>query len=325
MATDINEKSTAAPIDYEAKATVFNIQTYSIHDGPGIRTTVFVKGCPLRCLWCANPESNLTKPQLMTYSSKCTGCGTCLKACPKGAISIGPYKSGDTTKYIAFTDREKCVDCGACVKVCPNEAREIAGREMTVREVIDKVRKDKLFYDGSGGGMTVSGGEPLAHPDFVANLMAAAHAEGISTCIETSSFGSRAAVDKIYPHVDLALLDVKHMDNTLHEKYTGVPNTYILENIRHIAKDLKVPVIIRVPLLPGYNDDPKNLIATAKFAQSLGDCVLVNLLPAHKLGESKNESLGQENKCVITVPSDEYMESLKRLIEEAGSPCKVGG
>ena len=312
-------------VNYDVTCPVFNIQTYSIHDGPGIRTTVFVKGCPLRCLWCANPESNLAKPQLMTYSSKCTGCGQCLPKCPKGAISIGPYGEGESLKYIAITDRTKCVDCGACVKVCPAEAREIAGKTMTVREVIDKVKKDKLFYDGSGGGMTVSGGEPLSHPDFVANLMAAAHAEGITTCIETSSFGSREAVDKIYPHVDLALLDVKHMDNTTHEKLTGVPNTYILENIRHIALDLKVPVIIRVPTMPGYNDSPENIIATAKFAQTLGDNVLVNLLPAPKLGESKNESLGVANKCTITVPTDEYMQSLKKLVEEAGSPCKIGG
>ncbi|MBQ1890780.1 MAG: 4Fe-4S binding protein, partial [Firmicutes bacterium] len=120
-------------INYDAKATVFNIQTYSIHDGPGIRTTVFMKGCPLRCLWCANPESNQTYPQLMTYSSKCTGCGTCIPKCPKGAITIGPYKSGSVEKYIAYTDREKCVNCGACVSVCPAEAREIAGKTMTVR------------------------------------------------------------------------------------------------------------------------------------------------------------------------------------------------
>ncbi|MBO4862173.1 MAG: glycyl-radical enzyme activating protein [Firmicutes bacterium] len=312
-------------VNYDATATVFNIQTYSIHDGPGIRTTVFLKGCPLRCLWCANPESNEAKPQLMTYSSKCTGCGTCVKVCPKGAISIGPYKSGSMEKYIAWTDREKCVNCGACTKVCPAEAREIAGKRMTVREVIEKVKKDKLFYDGSGGGMTVSGGEPLMQPEFTANLMAAAHEAGIHTAIETSSFASKAAVDLVYTHVDLGLLDIKHMDNVTHEKLTGVPNTYILENIRHIAVDLKVPVIIRVATIPGYNDSPENLIATAKFAQTLGDNVLVNLLPAHKLGESKNESLGRENRCEINVPTDEYMESLKRLVEEAGSPCKVGG
>ena len=312
-------------VNYDATGTVFNIQTYSIHDGPGIRTTVFVKGCPLRCLWCANPESNLSKPQLMTYSSKCTGCGLCVPKCPNGAISIGPYQSGSTTKYIAITDRTKCTDCGACIAACPSEAREIAGKTMTVREVIDKVKKDKLFYDGSGGGMTISGGEPLMHPEFTSNLFAAAHAEGIHTAIETSSFASKNAVDMVYQHVDLGLLDIKHMDNTQHEKLTGVPNTYILENIKHIAVDLKVPVIIRVACIPGYNDSPENILATTKFAQTLGKDVLVNLLPAHRLGESKNESLGQENKCEIIVPSDEHMQDLKKLVEDAGSPCKIGG
>lgn len=312
-------------VNYDIEAPVFNIQTYCIHDGPGIRTTVFVKGCPLRCLWCANPESNLAKPQLMTYSSKCTGCGKCMEVCPNKAITIGPYGEGENAKYIAYTDREKCATCGKCVEVCPNEAREIAGKNMTVRECIDKIKKDKLFYEGSGGGMTISGGEALAHPDFSANLFAAAHAEGIHTCIESSSFAKREVIDKVFAHVDLALLDVKHMDNALHEKYTGVPNTYILENIRHIHNDLKVPVILRVPTIPGYNDDANNIIATAKFAKELGPEVMVNLLPAHKLGDSKNESLGQENKCEIIVPTDEHMQQLKALVEQVGQPCKIGG
>lgn len=315
----------AFEINYDVEATVFNIQTYCIHDGPGIRTTVFVKGCPLRCLWCANPESNLAKPQLMTYSSKCTGCGKCTEICPKGAIKIGPYGEGERMKYIAFTDREKCVDCGKCVGVCPAEAREIAGEKMSVRKAIDKVKKDKLFYDGSGGGMTISGGEALVYPEFTANLFAAAHAEEISTCIETSSFATKDVVDQVFAHVDLALLDVKHMDNAKHVEYTGVPNVHILENIRHIHNDLKVPVILRVPTIPGYNDSPENIIATAKFAKELGPDVMVNLLPAHKLGESKNESLGVENKCKIVVPTDEHMQNLKALVEEIGQPCKIGG
>ena len=315
----------AFDVNYDIEAPVFNIQTYCIHDGPGIRTTVFVKGCPLRCLWCANPESNLAKPQLLTYSSKCTGCGQCIPTCPNEAISIGPYGTGEDVKYIAYTDRTKCKDCGKCVAACPNEAREIAGKNMTVRECIDKVKRDKIFYDGSGGGMTMSGGEILAHPHFTANLLAAAHAEGIHTCVETSSFASKEVIDEVFQHVDLGLLDVKHMDNTLHEKYTGVPNTYILENIRHVVKDLGVKVILRVPTIPGYNDSEENIIATAKFAKELGPDVMVNLLPAHKLGESKNESLGVENKCTIVVPTDEHMQKLKALVEEVGQPCKIGG
>ena len=315
----------ALEIDYDVQATVFNIQTYCIHDGPGIRTTVFIKGCPLRCLWCSNPESNLLKPQLMTYSSKCTGCGQCVDLCPNKAISIGPYGEGEKQKMIAITDRSLCVDCGKCVSVCPNEAREIAGKIMSVREVIDKVKKDKLFYDGSGGGMTLSGGEALSQPHFTANLLKAAHAEGIHTCIETSSFASREVIDEVFPHIDLGLLDVKCMDNILHEKFTGVPNVHILENIRHIYKDLHVPVIIRVPTIPGYNDSPENIIATAKFAKELGPDVMVNLLPAHRLGKSKNESLGVEDKIEIIIPSDEQMNSLKALVEEIGQPCKIGG
>ena len=308
-------------IDYEVTAPVFNIQSYSIHDGPGIRTTVFVKGCPLRCIWCANPESNAAYPELMTYSSKCTGCGSCVPACPKGAISIQPHED----KYIAITDRTKCVNCGACVSVCPNDAREIAGKEMTVREVIDKVKGDKLFFDGSGGGMTISGGEALAHPKFSANLFAAAHAEGIHTAIESCSFAAREVVDLVLPHVDLALLDVKHMDSAAHEKLVGVPNESILENIRHIHDDLHVPVILRMPTIPGCNDSIENLHAVGRFAASLGPDVSVNLLPFHKLGESKNESLGHPRSLGIEPPSDADMEAFKEIVASHGVQVKIGG
>lgn len=308
-------------IDYDRRAAVFNIQTYCIHDGPGIRTTVFVKGCPLRCLWCANPESNAAQPELMVYSSKCTGCGRCISACPRGAVSM----IGHEGKHISFTDRSSCTDCGACAAVCPNGAREMAGELMTVREAIDRVKRDKLFFDASGGGMTISGGEALAHADFSANLFAAAHAEGIHTAIETSSYASRETIDKVFAHVDLGLLDIKHMDSEKHRKYTGVPNELILDNIRHIHNDLHIPVALRIPVIPGCNDDDENIKAVGMFAAALGSGVKVNLLPYHKLGDSKSESLGRPRELGIEVPGSTHMEHLKELIESCGVEAKIGG
>lgn len=308
-------------INYAAAAPVFNIQSYCIHDGPGIRTTVFVKGCPLRCLWCANPESNAAYPELMTYASKCTGCGRCIGACREGAITIKEREG----KYIACTDRAKCVNCGSCVSTCYNSAREIAGKRMSVGEVIETVKKDKLFYDGSGGGMTISGGEALAHPDFSANLFAAARAARIHTAIESSCFAPREVVDRVFAHVELGLLDIKHMDSARHRELTGVPNDLILENIRHIHNDLHVPVILRLPTIPGYNDSPENIRAAAAFAASLGPDVSVNLLPYHRLGDSKSESLGHPRELGIEVPPAEHMEELKALVESLGVTARIGG
>ena len=310
-------------VNYELTAPIFNIQSFCIHDGPGIRSTVFVKGCPLRCLWCANPESNSSKPELMTYASKCTGCGRCVAACARGAIAIGP--SADGKKMIAITDRSRCINCGQCVIACRNDARELAGKLMTVREVMDQVAGDKLFYDDSGGGMTISGGEALAHADFSAHLFAAAHEQGISTAIESCSYAKRETVDFVYPHVDIALLDVKHMDSETHRKLVGVPNELILENIRHIHNDLRVPVIIRVPTIPGYNDSEENIRRTAQFAHSLGEDVSLNLLPFHKLGESKNESLGHPFSLGIEAPSAEHMQKLLAVVEDCGVKAQIGG
>jgi len=306
----------------ELTAPVFNVQTYSIHDGPGIRVTVFLKGCPLRCLWCANPESNLATPQLMTYVSKCTGCGTCTKVCPKNAITVGLKND----KYVAITDRELCVNCGACVSVCPVEAREIAGKEMTVDEVLKQVLRDKLFIDASGGGITVSGGECLMHPDFTEALLMASHEAGLHTAVESCVFASREVVDQVFAHVDLGLLDIKHMDPKKHREYTGVPNWVILDNIKHISCDLKVPLMISIPTIPGYNDDEENITATAKFvAEELSDDVAVRLLPYHRLGESKNESLGKDMDLSIEIPSDEHMQHLKGIVESFELKAQIGG
>lgn len=306
----------------ELSAPIFNIQTYSIHDGPGIRVTVFEKGCPLRCKWCANPESNSPEPQLMTYLAKCTACGRCIKYCPQGAISIGE-KGG---RPYAKTDREKCTSCGGCIEICPNEAREIAGENMTVREVLKKVSRDKLFMDASGGGMTISGGECLMHPDFTEALLYAAREAGIHTAVESCSFASKSVIEKVHRYVDLALLDIKHMDSKEHERLVGVPNEVILDNIKYIYHTLKKKVVIRVPTIPGCNDSDDNIRATAEFVKNeLGGDVSVHLLPYHRLGESKNESLGREMDLTIDIPSDEHMQHLKGIVEAYGLTCQIGG
>ena len=303
-------------------APVFNIQSYSIHDGPGIRVTVFLKGCPLRCRWCANPESNLAKPQLMFYAAKCTACGRCIDVCPEKAILPG-IKDG---KPAALTLREKCVDCGRCAEVCPSEAREIAGKEMTVRAVLEQVLKDKLFLDASGGGITVSGGECLAHPDFTEALLFAAKEAGLHTAVESCSFAPEAVVDKAFRYLDLGLLDIKHMDSAIHKALTGVPNELILSNIKHIYHDLKKAVTIRIPVIPGCNDSDGNIAAAARFVkEELGTDVDIHLLPYHRLGESKNESLGKTMDLSIQVPSEEHMEHLKGIAESFGLYCQIGG
>ncbi len=306
----------------DVTAPIFNIQSYSIHDGPGIRVTVFIKGCPLRCLWCANPESNLARPQLMTYSAKCTGCGRCTAACGAGAISISE-KDG---KMAAITDRALCTECFACVPACPHEARELAGEEMTVRQVLEKVERDRLFIETSGGGMTLSGGECLMHPDFSEAMLYAAREAGFHTAVESCSFAPNEVVARVFSQSDLCLLDIKHMDSITHKKLTGVPNELILDNIRYTYHILKKPVIVRVPTIPGYNDSEANITATARFvSEKLGDDVPVHLLPYHRLGESKNESLGKTMDMSIEVPSDEHMQELLEIVKRFGLNGQIGG
>ncbi len=297
-------------------APVFNIQPFCLHDGPGIRTVVFLKGCPLRCLWCANPESHDAGPQLLFYKEKCTGCGACAGACPRGAITPGPRLE---------TDRRRCTGCGACAKVCPAGARELCGRRMTVAEVLEEALGDRLFFEESGGGVTLSGGEPLAHPAFSAALLAGAQAAGVHTAVESCSYAAREAVDLVYAHADLALLDVKHMDSGTHRRLTGVPNEGILENIRHIRRDLGVPTAIRMPVIPGCNDSEENLRATARFAASLGPDTALHLLPCHRLGAGKAERLGLPPAPEYSVPGAGRMEELRALAEACGVPAQVGG
>ena len=301
------------------KGIIFNIQGYSIHDGPGIRTNVFLKGCFLRCLWCQNPESQALKPELFYSSEKCTGCGRCVGACPEKAINIVETKS--------TTDHRKCRGCGQCALVCPDEARSLMGQSMTAREVFQKVKGDEKFYKRSGGGVTLTGGEPLFQPDFSKHLLSLCRQAGIPTAIETCGYSDWEILHDLLRYVDLVLYDIKHMDSKKHREFTGVPNEVILDNVRKIHHELGIPLWVRIPVIPGYNDSSQNIEATAKFVVSqLDKSVRVHLLAYHRLGETKYERLGKAEKSVsISPPTNEYMQELQKVMTAYGLDVRIGG
>ena len=297
------------------RGTIFNIQHYSIHDGPGIRTNVFLKGCPLRCLWCSNPESQKPVPQLMFRADRCTGCGACISSCPSSAISLQNQRIQN--------DRSLCTGCGACAAICPNEAREIIGTSVTAGEVFDEVAQDELFY-AKDGGVTLTGGEVLAQPAFSAAILQLCKQAKIHTAIETCGFADWPALEEVLRYTDLVLYDLKEMDPVLHRKYTGVDNNQILENLKKIDDQMALEIWVRVPLIPGYNDDKENLLATARFVkENLHKCTQIHLLPFHRLGEGKYEQLENEpNGFSSTVPEDSYMESLRDYVRSFGLDCR---
>ena len=304
-------------------ATVFNIQKFCINDGPGIRTTVFVKGCPLRCLWCHNPESNLAKPQFLFHASVCVGCGICIPTCPKGAISIDPA----TGK--AKTDRDLCVNCGACCKpeICSHDARELAGKEMTVEEAVKKIADDKIFYATSGGGATFSGGEPLMHAEFVAEAMKLCHEKGISTAVETSGYASPENARLVFENTDLILFDIKHMDPAKHKELTGVTNEQILANLRMAAKELNKKIWLRLPLIAGVNDDVEEIMKIHDLSMELHENIEeIWMLPYHTLGLPKLESLDWSTEVMSSfkTPDEETKNKIKAMLELGGIPVKLG-
>lgn len=270
---------------------IFDIQHFSLHDGPGVRSTVFFKGCPLSCLWCANPESQRHKAELLYFSSLCTRCGRCVEVCPQSALSA--EEAG------IRLDRQRCVGCGTCAALCPQNARTVSGKTMTVAEVAAEVRQHWRIFMQSGGGVTFGGGEVLAQPIFLGALLRHLHDEaGFHTCIDTSGYAPWPTLEALLPVTDLILLDLKHMDSALHAGATGHPNDRILDNAIALGRR-RFPVVVRLPLIPDFNDTESNLEALGAFMNKAG-LPTIEILPYHEFGVSKYEALGKSYKVYST-------------------------
>jgi len=304
---------------------ITNIQVYSLHDGPGVRTMVFLKGCPLHCSWCCNPECISPEIEVEFYRSRCTGCGACLASCPLQAVNPDlDFKTGSKIEHA------RCDVCGKCVENCPSEALKIVGRKVSVDEVMEKVRKDKYFYLTSQGGLTVSGGEPLYQFEFTRELLRQAHNEHINTAIETCGAVFWERYQEVLPYLDLILFDIKHMDPEKHRQATGADNKTILDNLTKLSQS-GVPIIIRLPLISDFNLDPDNINQLGKFIAGLDNVSEVNLMPFHQLGKDKYQRLGRDYvlrdvKALESTPEGvAKIREVKQTLEGHGLKVTVGG
>lgn len=275
------------------RGMIFNIQRFSIHDGPGIRTSVFMKGCPLCCEWCHNPESRSGKPELSYISHKCVGCGRCVAVCPTGAHSISPNTNAaeGEKSFIHTLNREKCIVCEKCAAACGYGALSVAGKLYTAGEVIAEVMRDLPFYKNSGGGVTFTGGEPFAQYEFLLEMLKLAKSEGLHVCIETSLFAPSEKLIEAAAYTDLFLADYKESDEALHKNFTGVSNKTILENFRRLD-EAGAKIELRCPIIPERNDREDHYKGIAELANSLSNVVEITLEPYHPLGISKSENFG---------------------------------
>lgn len=291
---------------------IFNIQKCSIHDGQGLRTNVFFKGCPLRCKWCSNPESQSYKKEIMEFPKKCIACDACKNVCPESAISLvdGEMK----------INRQLCSECFKCTDFCYAESKELIGKEMSAMEIFNEVNKDRFFYMQKGGGVTFSGGEPLTQPDLLAETAMLCRKNRLNVTIETCGFGVYDEFKKALPYIDSMFFDVKHIDPDIHKELTGFDNEVILTNLKAISSH-GIPITVRTPVVPGCNDSEENIVSIAEFIKDIPNVQEYELLPYHNLGESKYKALGREYTLADTnPPSDEQIISLVKLANHVLKP-----
>lgn len=304
-------------MDSETRALIFDIKRFALHDGPGIRTTAFIKGCPLACVWCQNPEGIDPLPVLWYSDSQCIECEHCIEVCPNKALDS---KKGN--KAFINIDRDICDRSGNCVKSCPSSALHWDSRSYSAEELTGQLVRDAVFFESSGGGITLSGGEPLYRPDFTVEVLKRCKERGVRTAIETTLYASKTTVEKTVPFVDLYLADLKIIDNEEHKKYTGVENFLILKNIKYLA-ELGRPMTIRVPLIPGLTDTDENISGIARFVSGLNGNIPVELLNFNPLAESKYTAMGLQYRFADSMAQlpDEKIESLKLILQNEG--CRV--
>ena len=299
---------------------ITDIQRFSVHDGPGIRTTVFLKGCQLHCTWCHNPETIRPRPELEWHPERCIGCGACRAACPQGIVPLAAAAGGQP-----ILSRDLCTACGACARACCADARVLVGREMSVEAVLAEVLEDRAFYVESCGGVTLSGGEPLLQIEFTVELLLQCRAAGLHTALETNLCWPTARLERVLPLVDLVMADVKHPDALQHREATGADNAQVWANLKRIDA-VSLPLIVRTPIIPGFNDAPATIEAIARRLGGLGVLQYYELLPYHPLGENKRQALGRPPSALPPQAlSREALQPLAAVAIATGLAVRVAG